>query len=169
MAGAGGSLGKSALVKMYTTKEMITKSKTAPNKCPYLRALTVTFPAASVDCDSTICASRQSPAGMISPTTGINMSSTTAETSLPVAPPMITPIAKARALAFVRNETKSLSISRTAPPDAAIILGLKRGIRKASSRRHNQRVVVHVPSGVAIFDVPVLFGNRNAWQVHTLR
>src|SRR5436309_7178753 len=70
-------------------------------------ALSEILPAASVVVRKTNLAWRQSPPGRKKPMTGIRTSAASAETTLPTAAPMITPIASASAFVLVRNPRNS--------------------------------------------------------------
>src|SRR5580765_4954900 len=77
-------------------------------------AVSVGLPAASTPWARMILAFRQSPPGSNRPMTGLITSSAIEETTFPIAAPMMTPIARARAFCFSRNAWKSFSTA--APP-----------------------------------------------------
>src|SRR5204862_8128892 len=85
---------KKSLVIMKITKAMMTKSTSVPRKLPYVIALPG-VPSGFVV--STIFCSRHAPPGSPSPITGIRMSLTSEPTTFPIAPPITTPTASAKA------------------------------------------------------------------------
>lgn len=82
---------------------MITKSTTEPLNAPMPSALS-TLPSALWV--SASLASRQSPAGIARLMRGMSRSPTIELTTLPTAPPMMTPIARASAFVSFRNAMK---------------------------------------------------------------
>ena len=85
VAGFASGLGSANLMIRKMTNPMITKSTTAPIRCPYVIPFSTTFPVASVVRDSTIFASRQLPPGKATPKIGLMTSSTIDVTTFPIA------------------------------------------------------------------------------------
>src|SRR5450759_3217351 len=126
--GTSGTTRTSSDVITYTTMATMIKTMTTLINAPYRIATSVL---GSADALRTTCSCEKSRLPRREPMGGMMMSLTSELTTLPTATPIITPTAKARALALSKNSLK---------PDTQSLLGLRRAVvRGRAHERPRQR------------------------------